>query len=88
MKDDGTAGLYGNPATGQRVTAYATAHSTALPRHVTDYHAAAAASRPDSMMLSSNFQSQLHLLLANAIGAKRGGWAIRRAPATPASAAR
>lgn len=68
----GNTNLYANPETGERVTAYSTAHSTPLPRHITDYHAAASASREDSLMLSSNFQSQLHLLLANAIGAKRG----------------
>ncbi|POR39174.1 Putative caffeoyl-CoA O-methyltransferase 2, partial [Tolypocladium paradoxum] len=67
----GNTNLYANPETGERVTAYSMAHSTPLPKHITDYHAAASASRDDSMMLSSNFQSQLHLLLANVIGAKR-----------------
>ncbi|KND89696.1 putative caffeoyl-CoA O-methyltransferase 2 [Tolypocladium ophioglossoides CBS 100239] len=67
----GSTNLYTNPEMGERVTAYSTAHSSPLPKHITDYHAAASTRRDDSMMLSSNFQSQLHLLLANAIGAKR-----------------
>jgi len=70
MKEGGTP-LYATPALGDVVTDYARAHSSALPRHIVDYHADASGKRDDSEMLSSNFQSQLQLLLANSIGAKR-----------------
>ncbi|UNI20549.1 hypothetical protein JDV02_006627 [Purpureocillium takamizusanense] len=70
MKEGGTH-LYATPALGDAVTDYARAHSSALPRHIVDYHADASTKRDDSDMLSSNFQSQLQLLLANSIGAKR-----------------
>ncbi|OAQ82954.1 O-methyltransferase, family 3 [Purpureocillium lilacinum] len=70
MKEGGTP-LYATPALGDVVTDYARAHSSALPRHIVDYHADASGKRDDSEMLSSNFQSQLQLLLANSIGAKQ-----------------
>ncbi|OAA53247.1 O-methyltransferase, family 3 [Cordyceps fumosorosea ARSEF 2679] len=54
----------------QRVTAYAAEHSSSLPKHIIDYHADAS-SHEASMMLTSNFQSQFHTLLAAMIGAKR-----------------
>ncbi|KAM3555743.1 hypothetical protein MY1884_005439 [Beauveria asiatica] len=54
----------------QGVTAYAAEHSSSLPKHITDYHDGAS-SHESSMMLTSNFQSQFHTLLAGMIGAKR-----------------
>ncbi|KFA47126.1 hypothetical protein S40293_08713 [Stachybotrys chartarum IBT 40293] len=63
--------IYASRELGEEVTSYAEQHSTPLPRHITDYHAASS-DREDSMMLSSNFQSQLHLFLAGTVGAKRG----------------
>lgn len=68
---EGTTPLYATPKLGNSVSQYATEHSTALPKHITDYHASFI-NRGDANMLSSNFQSQLHLLLARSIGAKRG----------------
>ncbi|PHH74967.1 hypothetical protein CDD83_4472 [Cordyceps sp. RAO-2017] len=67
----GATKLYDSPTTAERVAAYAHAHSSPLPQHLLDYHARIAAARADSLMLSSNFQSQLHLLLARAVGARR-----------------
>ncbi|KAG8417999.1 hypothetical protein J3459_006304 [Metarhizium acridum] len=63
--------LFDDQASGDKVSEYADAHSTPLPAHITAYHAHASASRQDSEMLSSNFQSKLHLFLARSIGAKR-----------------
>lgn len=63
--------IYASRELGEEVTSYAEHHSTPLPQHITDYHAANS-DREDSMMLSSNFQSQLHLFLAGTVGAKRG----------------
>ncbi|KID76464.1 uncharacterized protein G6M90_00g074300 [Metarhizium brunneum] len=62
--------LFDDQASGDKVSEYADAHSTPLPAHITAYHAHASASRHDSEMLSSNFQSKLHLFLARSIGAK------------------
>ncbi|KAF7563457.1 hypothetical protein G7046_g658 [Stylonectria norvegica] len=70
MKSGGTA-LYDDPVLGQKVTDYAQQHSTPLPKYITEYHAAISSGRSDSEYLSSNFQSQWHLLLAKSIGAKR-----------------
>lgn len=68
---EGSTPLYATPKLAESVSQYSQQHSTALPKHLTDYHAAFI-NRPDANMLSSNFQSQLHLLLAHSIGAKRG----------------
>lgn len=70
MKEGGTP-LYATAKLGDSVSAYSEQHSTSLPKHIADYHASAS-SHEDSMMLSSNFQSQFHLLLAGTVGAKRG----------------
>lgn len=64
--------LFDDAASGDRVSEYADAHSTPLPDFITAYHASASEKRDDSEMLSSNFQSKMHLFLARAIGAKRG----------------
>lgn len=69
---DGSTNLYNDEASGRKVTAYADAHSTPLPAHITAYHAEACSTRSDSHMLSSHFQNKLHLFLARAINAKRG----------------
>ncbi|KAK2591031.1 hypothetical protein QQS21_011287 [Conoideocrella luteorostrata] len=63
--------LYDDKSTGDKVSEYADSHSTPLPGHITEFHAQASESRADSNMLSSNFQSKLHLFLARATGAKR-----------------
>ena len=70
MKDNHPS-YYNSAELGRQVSAYAAEHSSALPKHITDYHAASS-SHEDAVMLSSNFQSQFHMLLASSIGAKRG----------------
>ncbi|CAM1500698.1 Fc.00g098600.m01.CDS01 [Cosmosporella sp. VM-42] len=70
MKEGHTL-LYSTPELGDKVTEYSQKHSTPLPKHITDYHAAISASRDDSYYMSSNFQSQWHVLLGKSIGAKR-----------------
>jgi hypothetical protein len=70
MKTD-VAPFYETPEAGGRVTAYSAQHSSPLPQHIVDYHAECS-SHDRSIMLTSDFQSQLHLVLAGAIGAKRG----------------
>lgn len=70
MKDD-HPDFYDSPDLGRKVSAYAASHSSALPAHIGEYHARAS-SHEDAIMLTSNFQSQFHTLLANSIGAKRG----------------
>ncbi|KAJ3493930.1 hypothetical protein NLG97_g4412 [Lecanicillium saksenae] len=69
MKDDHPS-FYGSIDLGRRVTAYAAEHSSALPKNIVDYHASAS-SHEGSIMLTSNFQSQFHTLLAAMVGAKR-----------------
>lgn len=71
MKENETP-LYANPELGRSVTEYSAQHSTPLPKHITEFHASIATSRDDSMLMSSNFQSQWNYLLARSIGAKRG----------------
>lgn len=71
MKSGGTQ-LYATEELAGKVSEYAQQHSTPLPKFITDYHARSASSRSDSMMLTSNFQSQMHIFLAKTIAAKRG----------------
>lgn len=71
MKDNDPI-LYKTPELGHNVTAYAEQHSTALPRHISEYNATISSTREDSLYMSSNFQSQFNVLLAKSIGAKRG----------------
>ncbi|PHH85472.1 hypothetical protein CDD83_371 [Cordyceps sp. RAO-2017] len=54
-----------------KVFEYSERSSLTLPDHITRYHAAVEARRPDALMLSSNLQSRLHLFLARALGVKR-----------------
>jgi hypothetical protein len=70
MKDNYPS-YYSSAELGKQVSDYAAEHSSALPKHITDYHATSS-SHEQSIMLTSNYQSQFHLLLANSIGAKRG----------------
>lgn len=64
--------LYKTADLGEKVSAYSEEHSTPLPKHITDYNAAISSGRNDSMLMSSNFQSQWNVVLARSIGAKRG----------------
>ncbi|MBE3045928.1 hypothetical protein IMZ48_25980 [Candidatus Bathyarchaeota archaeon] len=68
--------LYANEKVAERVTEYSTAHSTPLPKHITDFHAKVVAGNKASRLMTSNFQSQCHVLLARLIGAKRGGCTV------------
>ncbi|PKS07560.1 hypothetical protein jhhlp_006164 [Lomentospora prolificans] len=70
MKTDSPA-LYPNEKVGERVTVYSQTHSTPLPKHITEYHAWVDQNHERSNYMSSNFQSQLHVLLSHLIGAKR-----------------
>lgn len=71
MKNIQSTGLYATADLGNKVSEYAYTHSTALPKFIVDYHATAS-KHESAAMLSSNFQSQLQLLLAQSIGAKKG----------------
>jgi hypothetical protein len=71
MKSSATE-LCTDPGRAARIHEYAAAHSTALPQHIVDYHALASVARSDSVMLTSVFQSQFHVLLARSVGAKKG----------------
>lgn len=64
--------LYPNEKVAERVTDYSANHSTPLPKHITDYHAAVVSGHERSEYLTSNFQSQCHTFLARMIDAKRG----------------
>lgn len=76
----GEAVLYPNDKVAERVTAYSAAHSTALPKHITDFHADVVKNHEKSVFLTSNFQSQCNVLLARMIGAKRGGFLVSTPP--------
>lgn len=71
MKSDVTV-LYPNEKVAERVTAYSAQHSTPLPKYITDFHEEVVRGPERSEYLTSNFQSQAHVLLARMIGAKRG----------------
>lgn len=71
MKEANTP-LYKTEELGRKVTEYSERYSTPLPKHITKYHADVSANREDSYYMSSNFQSQFHVLLAKLVGAKRG----------------
>jgi hypothetical protein len=68
----GAAALYPNEKVNEKVTEYSSAHSTALPKHIVDYHEWVCQNLEWSVYLTSNFQSQCNILLARMIGAKRG----------------
>jgi len=68
----GVTELYPNEQVSQRVTEYSAAHSTALPQYIVEFHDWASKNLEWSIYLTSNFQSQCHILLARMISAKRG----------------
>ncbi|CAI4215115.1 unnamed protein product [Parascedosporium putredinis] len=70
MKTNAPA-LYPNEKVSERVTAYSQEHSTPLPKHITEYHAWVDQNHERSGYMSSNFQSQFHVLLSQLIEAKR-----------------
>ena len=63
--------LYPNDEVAKNVVEYAGAHSTTLPKHITDYHAWIVANHPRSHYIISNNQAQLNLFMARVVGAKR-----------------
>lgn len=63
--------LYPNEEVAKSVTDYAGAHSTALPKHITDYHEWIVANHPRSHYIISNNQAQFNVFTARSIGAKR-----------------
>ena len=75
--------LFPNEKTAERVTNYSERHSTPLPQYITDFHAKVVSSSERSEYLTSNFQSQCHVLLARMIGAKRGECALVNATVIP-----
>lgn len=65
--------LYPNEQVTIAVTEYSAQNSTSLPKHITDYHAHIAETKPDTAnYMISDFQAQNHIWLAKLIGAKRG----------------
>ncbi|KAJ6785414.1 hypothetical protein PWT90_05791 [Aphanocladium album] len=71
MKSANTNALYTNDNVTNSVIDYATAHSEALPKHVTDYHANIVANHPDREYMISNLQGQFQTFFTRSIGAKR-----------------
>jgi hypothetical protein len=69
MKENYTE-LYPNEQVGRNVGDYSAAHSTPLPKHITDYHAKGSEHKNSGYMISP-FQAQFHLWFASAFGAKR-----------------
>lgn len=67
----GTSTLYPNAAVAESVTIYSEQHSTALPKHITDYHDWVEKNHPQANYMISNFQGQYQVFLARTIGAKR-----------------
>lgn len=67
----GVSSLYPNATVAERVSIYAEQHSTALPKHITDYHDWVEQNHPRANYMISNFQGQCHVFLARTIGAKR-----------------
>lgn len=72
MKHTSISAIYATAELAEKASDYSEAHSLALLRHITDHHADVWARRDDSLMMSSNQQSQLHIFLARAFGVKRG----------------
>lgn len=64
--------LYPNVEVGQKVLDYSAECSTKLPQHLVEYHEQIDKNHEDSILMISNFQSQLSVFLAKLIGAKRG----------------
>lgn len=65
--------LYQNATMGERVADYASAHSSDLPAHITDYHAQICKEMPEtSNFMISMSEAKTLRFIAKMIGAKRG----------------
>ncbi len=71
MKSANTNALYSNENVTKSVIDYATTHSEALPKHITDYHAYIVANHPRMEYMISNLQGQFQTFFTRTIGAKR-----------------
>ncbi|OAA78738.1 O-methyltransferase family 3 [Akanthomyces lecanii RCEF 1005] len=71
MKSANTNALYSNENVTKSVIDYATTHSEALPKHITDYHADIVANHPRMEYMISNLQGQFQTFFTRTIGAKR-----------------
>jgi hypothetical protein len=69
MKENYTE-LYPNEQVARNVGDYSAAHSTPLPKHISDYHAKGSEHSKANYMISP-FQAQFQLWFAKAFGAKR-----------------
>lgn len=63
--------LFLNAKVAANVVAYSEQHSTALPKHIFDYHAWVEKNHPHAAYMVSNFEAQSLLFFAKAFGAKR-----------------
>ncbi|EHK20549.1 uncharacterized protein TRIVIDRAFT_81180 [Trichoderma virens Gv29-8] len=66
-----TAALYPTAKVAAEVGTYSERNSTALPKHLVDYHDWIVESHPDSDYMVSNLQAQSLVFFARAFGAKR-----------------
>lgn len=71
MKSANTNALYINDTVTKNVIGYSEAHSQALPKPITDYHAHIVATHPDREYMTSNLQSQFNTYFIRTLGAKR-----------------
>lgn len=71
MKSANTNALYSNDVIAKSVMEYSASHSTPLPQHILDVHAATVAGHSRAEYLTSNNQSQCHMFLARMLGARR-----------------
>lgn len=71
MKENYTQ-LYPNQQVATAVTDYCHAHSSALPKHITEHHAWGVESQKKANYMVSPLQAQFHLWFAKALGVKRG----------------
>lgn len=71
MKSANTNALYSNENVTKSVIDYATTHSEALPKHITDYHAEIVANHPRREYMISNLQGQFQTFFTRTIGATR-----------------
>jgi predicted O-methyltransferase YrrM len=66
-----SAALYPTSKVAAEVTAYSERNSTALPKHLVDYHAWVDKNHPHAAYMVSNLQAQSLVFFARAFGAKR-----------------
>lgn len=66
--------LYPNEAVAKKVADYSFAHSTPLPKHISDFHAWGNASQERADFMISPLQAQFQMWMTRAMGAKRGGF--------------